>query len=128
MESTEQQPKIEEPMKIEEGKGGESASTEAPLDLQAIRYITDEHRNYGPTERDMFISVRSGEYQRLIWGHPRELRDRETAHWEAFMKYIADNGLEPLPEIYVTEERLGFRYLQGVGWKYKEAHEGIIAN
>ena len=84
-----------------------------------MEYITDVHRNYEPTDEDLFISApKSGDYQRMIWGHPQELRERELKHWEAFEKHIKDNGLDPLPESYVAETRMGFRYLQGVGWNY----------
>ena len=36
-----------------------------------MEYITDVHRNYEPTDEDLFISApKSGDYQRMIWGHP----------------------------------------------------------
>ena len=38
--------------------------------LPPMEYITDEHRNYEPTDVDLFITVKSGDYQRLIWGAP----------------------------------------------------------
>jgi len=30
------------------------------------------------------MTIKSGEYQRLIWGEPLELRERELNYWEAF--------------------------------------------
>ena len=94
-----------------------------------MQYITDEHLNYQPCDEDIFISSKSGDYQRMIWGQPLELREREQKHWQAFEQYIKDHSLEPLPEAYVTEEtRMGFRFLQGVGWKYQEAYDAIWAN
>lgn len=56
-----------------------------------INYFTDEMKEYVPTERDLFITIRSGDYQRLIWGEPMELREREEVKWQEFMDYIKDN-------------------------------------
>ena len=49
-------------------------------------YITDEHKNYIPPERDTFILIKkSGIYQRLIWGEPLELSEKETQRWQEFL-------------------------------------------
>lgn len=46
--------------------------------LDKETYITDEHKNYVPTEHDMFIMLKkSGINQRLIWGEPAKLKDKE---------------------------------------------------
>ena len=66
-------------------------------------YITDFHRNYEPSQLDLFISIPSGEYQRLIWAEPNELREKEEDAWEDFMEYIKENNLEALPEFYTNE-------------------------
>mmetsp|Transcript_39651 Transcript_39651/g.60728 ORF Transcript_39651/g.60728 Transcript_39651/m.60728 type:complete len:91 (-) Transcript_39651:432-704(-) len=42
------------------------------------------------------------------------------------MKYIEDNKLDPLPEEYTDERRLGFRYLQGNKWHYESTYEAIF--
>jgi hypothetical protein len=50
--------------------------------LDKDTYITDEHKNYIPPERDTFILIKkSGIYQRLIWGEPLELSEKETQRW-----------------------------------------------
>jgi hypothetical protein len=47
--------------------------------LDRETYITDVHKNYEPTEQDIFIQVKKlGLYQRLIWGEPTKLKDKET--------------------------------------------------
>ena len=32
--------------------------------------ITNEHRNYEPLPDEVFLTIPSGEYQRLIWAEP----------------------------------------------------------
>jgi hypothetical protein len=42
-------------------------------------YITDVHKTYEPLQQDIFIQVKkTGEYQRLIWGNPTKLKDKEN--------------------------------------------------
>ena len=39
--------------------------------LDKDTYITEEMRNYTPSDQDVFIQVKkSGVFQRLIWGEP----------------------------------------------------------
>ena len=50
--------------------------------LDKDTYITDEFRNYAPSEQDVFILVKkSGICQRLIWGEPVKLKDKENQRW-----------------------------------------------
>ena len=47
--------------------------------LDKDTYITEQFRNYTPSEQDVFIQVKkTGIYQRLIWGEPVKLKDKET--------------------------------------------------
>jgi hypothetical protein len=47
--------------------------------LDKDTYITELHKNYVPSEQDIFIQVKkSGMYQRLIWGEPLKLKDKES--------------------------------------------------
>ena len=47
--------------------------------LDKDTYITDVHKTYEPCQQDIFIHVKkSGIYQRLIWGDPTKLKDKET--------------------------------------------------
>ena len=82
-------------------------------------YITEEMRNYTPSDQDVFIQVKkSGVFQRLIWGEPVQLKEIEKQRWQEFCKYLEDNKLGPLPPYYTTDERMGPRYtskfLQGI--------------
>lgn len=67
--------------------------------------ITDYHKGYEPTQQDLFISIPSGEYQRLIWSEPNELRTKEEDHWDSFTEYIEKNNLEKLPESFTGSDR-----------------------
>ena len=73
--------------------------------------ITDEHRNYEPTQKDLFITIPTGEYHRFIWSEPVELRTKEEDYWENFEEYLKENNHYPLPEAYTGPDRLGFRFL-----------------
>jgi len=45
-------------------------------------------KEYEPSDRDTFIVIKNGDYQRLVFGKPREFKDREVKEWEKFMEYI----------------------------------------
>lgn len=85
-------------------------------------------QEYEPDTTDTFITVKSGEYQRLIWSEPLELREREEDFWEQFMEFIQENSLQDLPTYYTSKERIGLRFLQGTGWKNQVAYDEIIAH
>ena len=39
--------------------------------MDPFTYITEEHMEYEPTPKDIFIyHKKSGDYQRMIWGDP----------------------------------------------------------
>lgn len=86
-------------------------------------YITEEMRVYEPCDQDIFISIKSGDYQRLIWGGKMQLRGREVDHQQKFMEFIAKSKKEQLPEVYLTEDRLAMRFLQGCFWKHENAYK-----
>ena len=80
--------------------------------MDPFTYITEEHLEYEPTPKDIFIyHKKSGDYQRMIWGDPQELRERETDRMEEFLEYIEKQGLEKIPEFYFQEDRMGYRFL-----------------
>ena len=56
----------------------------------ANKYITDDITELDPSNQDLFLSIPSGEYQRLIFGEPLELREREEVAWESFMAFIKE--------------------------------------
>ena len=65
---------------------------------------------------DTFVTIKNGDYQRLIWCDPQELRDRELDNEEKFHEYIKTNELAPLPDFYLDHEKYAMRFLQGCGW------------
>ena len=93
---------------------------------QATEYITQELLEYEPCLADMFVTIKSGDYQRLIWSEPQDLRSREEDAWDSFQDYISDNSLAELPKYYSDYERIGLRFLQGCKWKNEAAYKEIF--
>jgi hypothetical protein len=58
-------------------------------------------------------------YQRLIWGEPVKLKDKENQRWLEFLEFVEEKGEGPLPPYYLGNDRMGPRYtskfLQGIG-------------
>jgi hypothetical protein len=53
--------------------------------LDVFTYITEEILEYEPTQKDLFIyHSKTGDYQRMIWGDPQVLREREIERMEEF--------------------------------------------
>jgi hypothetical protein len=74
--------------------------------LDPFTYLTEEILEYEPTLKDTFIyHKKTGDYQRMIWGDPQELRDRETERMEEFLDYVKTNNLEPIPDFYFQFDR-----------------------
>mgnify|MGYP006178617761 CR=1 FL=1 len=72
--------------------------------------------------------ISTGDYQRLIWAEPQELREREVDYYAKFMEYITENKLEPLPEYFTGAHRHAYRYLQGSHWDNAAGYQAIIDN
>ena len=81
------------------------------MEGQQSDLITDTHKNYGPLPEEVFLTIPGGEYQRLIWAEPQELREKEEDHWDNFQDYIKNNNLDAVPEFYSSNLRMGFRLL-----------------
>ena len=82
------------------------------------KYVTDAVRNFTPGDDDKYIKIKSGDFQRLIFGEPRNLVARENEHRRKFDQWIKDNKKAAIPEDYLNKERLWLRFLQGSGWNY----------
>ena len=65
------------------------------------QYITDEHKSYSPRQLDEFIIIPNGEYQRLIFSEPIQLKPEEVEKWKQFLKLIEGSKLDPLPPYYL---------------------------
>ena len=77
-----------------------------------------------PADEDIFLRTKKGEYQRILFGN-MPMTDEEQKHYDAFLKYCADNSLE-MPAAYLTYERKVLRYLQATKWKYPDAQAAIL--
>ncbi len=63
-----------------------------------------------PEEDDIFVTISTGERQRLIFGAPLELTEKEEKLYTGFRSNIEGEGLI-IPAEYVTEERHAYRFL-----------------
>ena len=75
------------------------------------RYITEEIEELFPVDQDEFIRIPKGDYQRLIFGEPRELVPREITQRDKFFAWVEENKKDPIPEAYLDHQRLWLRYL-----------------
>ena len=89
-------------------------------------YVTDEMREHEPADEDCFLRKKNGDWARLIFGEPQELKEREEEHLEKFVDYVQENGLEPVPEWFMADTRVGLRYIQGCAWDYEKAYQEIF--
>mgnify|MGYP001028487179 CR=1 FL=1 len=88
---------------VQEDNGPEAGTEIIPYEFTQD-YITDAVKNYEPCERDLFIENKKiNDYQRLVWGAPLEMREREIENWQKFEDYIKENELENIPEYYTNE-------------------------
>ena len=134
VEQEEPEVKGAEPVEEEEAKTGEmTAATEkeeqeekaAPekKSEQTGMYVTDAMHKLELTDADKYIKIKSGDFQRLVFGKPQKLVQREIDHRKKFDKWMEDNKKSPIPADYLDDQRLWLRFLQGTGWKYEQAYD-----
>lgn len=76
-----------------------------------MEYLTDVERNYEPHEHDAWLITENVKPQRFIFGEPIKLEPWEEARWEQFEKWVADNNLRPVNEMFKKWDRWGFTIL-----------------
>ena len=89
-------------------------------------YVSEEVEAFEPSVNEEFLTIKSGEYQRLIFQNV-ELREREEEQLDAFRDYCKENGIT-IPEGYDDDKRFVLRVLQGKKWKYDVTANEIIAH
>jgi len=52
------------------------------MEAAIIDYNDDRVKNYQPSEKDLFMKIKSGDYQRLIWAEPLEITEKEINYWQ----------------------------------------------
>ena len=72
-------------------------------------YFNEEINDFEPSNKEEFITLPNGEYQRLIF-EESELKAKEEEHLENFRQYCKDNNVI-LPEGYDDEKRFALRIL-----------------
>ena len=80
---------------------------------------------FEPSQEDIFVTISTGEYQRLIFASPQELNEEEQAKYRLFLNILDGEGLR-LPEEYLTDEKHAYRFLQGLRFQHKAAYDAII--
>ena len=70
---------------------------------------------YEPSDLDQFLTLKDGQYQRLMFENV-ELREREEEELEKLRDYYKENNIT-MPEGYDDEKRFILRVLQGKKWK-----------
>ena len=81
-------------------------------------------KSHEPSLEEQFITLPSGEYQRLIF-HNQELREKEETHLEQFKDYCEENNIV-IPEGYDDQNKYMLRILWKKNWKYDVAAKEIL--
>lgn len=89
-------------------------------------YLNDACHNFEPTVQQEFLTLKKGQYQRLIFMKV-ELREREEEELEKFRDFCKENG-HTIPEGYDDESRFVLRVLQGKKWKHDLTIQELISH
>ena len=82
-----------------------------PYANKKMEYRTDYHLNYQPADEDLYIYTDQYPPVKLYYGEPLKMSPGEEQFWQRFLKYIDDNGLEPLDESSNNHLRIGYGIL-----------------
>ena len=95
-------------------------------ELYSLVYINEEVSAFEQSVNEEFLTIKTGEYQRLIF-QDVELREREEEELEKFRDYCKENSIE-IPVGYDDEKRHVLRVLQGKKWKYDVTAKEILSH
>ena len=96
-------------------------------DINQIQHFSKECEEFESTIKEQFITLDSGQYQRMIFGGDTELRDQEEEKLEEFREYCKSKGIT-IPEGYDDESRFVLRVLQGKKWNLEVTANEIITH
>ena len=99
---------------------------EAAINHDEVEQLNQECHDFEPSVNEEFLTLKSGEYQRLIFMNV-DLRDKEEDHLDNFRSYCKEKGIF-IPEGYDDESRFVLRVLQGKNWKYDVAANEILSH
>lgn len=94
--------------------------------MENLVHINEEIEAFESSVNEEFLTIKTGEYQRLIF-EGVELREKEEEHLEKFRDYCKENNIT-IPAGYDDEKRFVLRVLQGKKWKYDVAANEIISH
>ena len=72
---------------------------------QESDYLNQVLVDYEPCQTDLFVTLKDGNYQRLIFGEPQDLLQEELDKWEAFEDYVEEKKLPAVPSFFSSSER-----------------------
>jgi hypothetical protein len=91
-----------------------------PTDEERALYVPQEMHAFEPQHHDVYIIATTSK-QRMMFHSVHALEPEEEKHLEEFRGFITANNLT-MPPGYDDDGRLALRFLEGVQFKYKEAH------
>lgn len=95
-------------------------------EVNSLVHVNEEIEAFESTVNEEFMTIKTGEYQRLIFQNV-ELREKEEEQLEQFRQYCKDNNIT-IPEGYDDDKRFVLRVLQGKKWKHDITAQAIIAH
>lgn len=81
---------------------------------------------YEPQVLDQFLTLKDGQYQRLMFENV-ELREREEEELDKFREFCKENNIT-IPEGYDDDKRFVLRVLQGKKWKHDVTAGEILSH
>ena len=85
-------------------------------EVLAINHFTEEVMAYEPSNLDQFLTLKDGQYQRLMF-ESVDLREREEEELDKFRDFCKENNIT-IPQGYDDEKRFVLRVLQGKKFKH----------
>ena len=82
----------------------------------AINHFSEEVMAYEPSNLDQFLTLKDGQYQRLMF-ESVDLREREEEELDKFRDFCKENNIT-IPQGYDDEKRFVLRVLQGKKFKH----------
>ncbi|CDW82821.1 UNKNOWN [Stylonychia lemnae] len=98
-----------------------------PSEESLQKFFTDEAQNYQPKPEDIFITIKSGLQQRLIFSKPQVLTEKEEQELQGLRDLINSKGNQ-IPPGFDNDSRLVLRFLQGMKFNYEETEQALNDN
>ena len=104
----------------------EQGPSEPNTAVSSPHYFNEEVLAYESTVKEEFLTLKTGEYQRMIFENV-DLREREEEQLDKFRDFCKENEIT-IPEGYDDEKRHLLRVLQGKKWKFDVTAGEILSH